>query len=164
MIRLRKLFVPALSAAVIVGAAAVGAQTTQEPSSQHHQGMMGGGMMGQSPSGDNAAMAGPYQQWMSMNQQMMEQRQAMDTRLEKLLADMNSATGSAKVSAMAAVINELVHQRSQLTHMMMTSQPMMMQMMMASGHAGGMGHHSMMGWQDTEGNSHSDGKSPSDSN
>jgi hypothetical protein len=50
---------------------------------------------------------------------MMQQVQAADARLEKLVSEMNRATGSKKVEAMAAVINEMVAQRKQMrAHMM----------------------------------------------
>jgi len=50
---------------------------------------------------------------------MMQQVQAADARLDKLVSEMNRATGSKKVEAMAAVINEMVAQRRQMrAHMM----------------------------------------------
>lgn len=47
-------------------------------------------------------------------QMMMEQVRAADARLDRLLAEMNRATGTKKVEAMAAVINEMVAQRKQI--------------------------------------------------
>ena len=59
---------------------------------------------------------------------MMQQVQAADARLDKLVSEMNRATGAKKVEAMAAVINEIVAQRKQMRgHMreMMESHGMM---------------------------------------
>jgi hypothetical protein len=59
--------------------------------------------------------------WAKRQQMMMQQMQAADTRLDKLVDEMNRATGSKKVEAMAAVINEMVAQRRQMrAHMMQT--------------------------------------------
>jgi hypothetical protein len=50
-----------------------------------------------------------------MSRQMMMQRvQAADARLDRLVNEMNRATGARKIPAMAAVINELVAQRKQM--------------------------------------------------
>ena len=43
---------------------------------------------------------------------MMANQQQMDTKLQGLVDTMNKATGQAKVDAMAAVINELIAQRT----------------------------------------------------
>jgi uncharacterized coiled-coil protein SlyX len=59
---------------------------------------------------------------------MMQRVQAADARLDKLVTEMNRATGAKKVEAMAAVINEMVAQRKQMrAHMreMMESNGMM---------------------------------------
>src|SRR5215204_5561237 len=57
---------------------------------------------------------------MMMNhEKMMQQVQAADARMDRLVGEMNHATGQKKVEAMAAVINELVAQRMQMrSHMM----------------------------------------------
>jgi hypothetical protein len=50
---------------------------------------------------------------------MMQQVQAADDRLDKLVREMNRATGAKKVEAMAAVVNEMLAQRKQMrAHMM----------------------------------------------
>ena len=72
-----------------------------------------------------------------MNCQAMMQQQAgmaksmkqMDERLDNLVAEMNKAKGSAKVDRMAAVITELVAQRTQMRDQMMTMMPAMMEHM-----------------------------------
>ncbi len=63
---------------------------------------------------------------MMMNhEKMMQQVQAADARMDKLVGEMNHATGQKKVEAMAAVINELVAQRKQMrSHMMQMMQRM----------------------------------------
>ena len=51
----------------------------------------------------------------AMRREMMMQRvQAADARLDKLVSEMNRASGAKKVEAMAAVINEMVAQRKQM--------------------------------------------------
>ncbi len=61
----------------------------------------------------------------------MKQHMAdMNAKLDGLVADMNKARGSARVDKMAAVINELVSQRSMMQKEMMAMQPQMMEHMM----------------------------------
>ncbi len=67
-----------------------------------------------------------------MHEQMMAELKAADTRLEQLVADMNLATGDAKVAALAQVVTELVKQQK-ATHAHMTT------MCAQMGHQ--MGHH-----------------------
>ena len=50
------------------------------------------------------------QTMMKMHEQMMAEMKAAGAKLDALDKDMNSATGDAKVIAMAAVVNELVQQ------------------------------------------------------
>jgi hypothetical protein len=51
----------------------------------------------------------------AMPREMMMQRiQAADARLDKLVSEMNRATGAKKVDARAAVINEMVARRKQM--------------------------------------------------
>jgi hypothetical protein len=51
------------------------------------------------------------QHMMMMHEQMMADMKAADARLDALVKDMNAATGSAKVDAIAAVLNELLQER-----------------------------------------------------
>jgi len=67
---------------------------------------------------------------------MQAKMKAMDAQLDKLVADMNAARGSAKVDKMAAVISELVTQRSQMRDSMQSMMPMMMHHMMEHMKAG----------------------------
>jgi hypothetical protein len=68
-----------------------------------------------------------------MHEQMMAEMKAADSRLDALVKDMNGATGDAKVTAMAAVVTELVRQQKsmhdhmgQMHQMMMGGRGMMM--------------------------------------
>jgi len=63
------------------------------------------------------------------HEMMMAEMKTADATLEQLAAQMNAATGDAKVAAMAAVVNELVRQQ-QAMHEHMAQMPMMMMMMM----------------------------------
>ncbi|MBK5260288.1 MAG: hypothetical protein JJE51_11890 [Thermoanaerobaculia bacterium] len=56
----------------------------------------------------------------SMMQEMHASAKVMDDRLKLLIDEMNNAGGSAKVDRMAAVINELVTQRTAMREGMMT--------------------------------------------
>lgn len=62
----------------------------------------------------------------AMKQHMTE----MNAKLQTLVDGMNKAKGSAKTERMAAVINELVAQRSMMQKEMMAMQPEMMEHMM----------------------------------
>lgn len=68
---------------------------------------------------------------MAHHKEMAAKMEAMDARLDALVQKMNSATGSRKTDAVAAVINELVAQRKQMRDQMMAMQPEMMQHMAA---------------------------------
>jgi len=50
------------------------------------------------------------QAMMKLHEQMMAEMKAGDAKLDALAKDMNSATGEARVTAIAAVVNELVQQ------------------------------------------------------
>jgi hypothetical protein len=66
-------------------------------------------------------------QMMAQRQRMMAEMQATQTKLDELVAQMNSATGSAKVDRMAAVLTELVAQQKRMGSMMQGGMmPMMM--------------------------------------
>lgn len=72
--------------------------------------MRGRGMMG-GPRGRGAAM-------MAEREQMFSELKSMQADLDKKLAQMNSATGPEKIDAMAAVINEMAHQRDEMVNQM----------------------------------------------
>lgn len=65
-----------------------------------------------------------------MQHKMDATTSAQDAKLKELMATMNGATGDRKMSAMSAVINELVAQRSSRQTMMGQMQPQMMGHMM----------------------------------
>ena len=73
---------------------------------------------------------------MAKHEAMKAEMAAMDARLDALVAAMNAATGSQKVDATAAVVNEMATQRKAMRDHMMAMGPQMMRHMM---HHGGMG-------------------------
>ena len=73
------------------------------------------------------------QQMMTMHQQMMSDMKAADAKLDQLVNEMNSATGDAKVAAIAKAVTELVNQQKgmhvrigSMYEQMMNGQNMMM--------------------------------------
>jgi hypothetical protein len=78
----------------------------------------------------HADMKAECQAMMAKKQDMQDKHRAMDAKLETLVAEMDAAKSSKEVDAlerpMAAVINELVTQRTALSAMMMEMQPAMM--------------------------------------
>ena len=77
----------------------------------------------------SSAMQPDCKNMMAKRDQMMADMKAMDASLDRKVAAMNSATGTAKVDAMASVINEMVAQRKQMQQKRMTMQQQMMQHM-----------------------------------
>jgi hypothetical protein len=66
------------------------------------------------------------QNMMKMHEQMMAEMKAGDAKLDALVAEMNAATGDAKVTAVAAVASELVRQQKSMhDHMGQMHQQMM---------------------------------------
>jgi len=59
---------------------------------------------------DTAAMRGRPMR----GEKIMRMMDSADARLDRMVSTMNKATGSSKVQAMAAVINEMVAQRKQM--------------------------------------------------
>lgn len=66
------------------------------------------------------------QAMMKMHGQMMAEMKAGEAKLDVLVKDMNSATGEAKVTALAAVVNELVQQHKAMHGRMGEMQQQMM--------------------------------------
>ena len=58
------------------------------------------------------------QHMMKMHEQMMAEMKAADARLDALVRDMNAATGTARIDAIAAVLNELLQQRKAMQERM----------------------------------------------
>ena len=86
--------------------------------------------------GASAKMTMGCQQMMQAHQRMMEDMKATDARLDTLVQQMNSATGQAKVDATAAVVSELVTQRTTMFDRMEGMHGEMMQHMMEHTQAG----------------------------
>jgi hypothetical protein len=86
-----------------------GAGAATEPGSA----IAGGGMMG-------PEMMARHKEMIQEHQKMMVEMKAMDAELDKRVAQMNEAQGSAKVDAMAAVINQLIKEH-QVMHQRMTA-------------------------------------------
>ena len=107
-------------------------QNTPQPHSEHQAQAQGGKTAAQDD------MMARCQQMMSERRGMMQRMQAMDKKLDDLLADMNKATDSRKVDAVAKVVTEMAAQRKQMRQdMMQMSDGMMSHMMehMKSGSA-----------------------------
>lgn len=88
---------PRIAAAVAALVLSAGMLAAQQPSPPR----------GQHPWGDTAAM----QAMMAQHSMMTTTMDSLNGRLDSLVQLMNKAKGDKKVSAMAAVINELVEQR-----------------------------------------------------
>lgn len=80
--------------------------------------------------GAQGDMMARCQQMLSERQGMMQRMQAMDKNLDDLIADMNKATGSRKVDAVAMVVTEMAAQRKQMHQEMMRMNEGMMSHMM----------------------------------
>jgi hypothetical protein len=66
------------------------------------------------------------QDMMKMHEQMMGEMKAASARLDELASKMNAATGSARVDATVAVVNELVRQhKAMVDHMGQMAEHMM---------------------------------------
>lgn len=77
------------------------------------------------PMQKDMAMAG-CKAMMQRHQEMQASMKEKDDRLQQLVKDMNAARGSAKVDRMAAVVTELVNQRTQMREHMSAMMPQMM--------------------------------------
>lgn len=147
-------FTATLALAVLLGAPLIFSQTSETaPSKPMQHGMMQGGQM----QGD---MPVRCKAMMEKKQQMMQKCKMMNSRLDELSAEMNTATGQAKIDAMAALLNELVAQRKSMHQNMMQMQEGMMSGMMGDmpkGSMSGMMHQKMM--QQQEGDAPETGRS-----
>jgi hypothetical protein len=65
---------------------------------------------GQAAQGATQPAQPRMQDMMKMHEQMMAEMKAGDAKLDALVKDMNAANGEAKVTAIAAVVTELVQQ------------------------------------------------------
>jgi hypothetical protein len=138
------LALPCAAALILVASTTSGQSTSQtSPSTGMMSTPMGGGMM-TTPMGGMTMSPAPGMSttpWHGgamattpgtmTREQMMAQMEESNRRLDELVSSMNSATGSAKVDAIAAVVNELVaqhrqmheHMRSQMHEHMMGGRP-----------------------------------------
>jgi len=81
---------------------------------------------------------------MAAREKMMSDVTGMNAKLEELVKQMDAATGDAKVAATAAVVHELVAQRTRMVGMMTGMQPKIMGHMMEHMQAGMKGGHDAM--------------------
>lgn len=82
--------------------------------------------------GKMAGMADDGKHPMAMHSQMMADMKTMDAKLDRMIASMNAATGTARVDAMAAVINEMASQRKEMMMKMTGMEGQMMEHMAQS--------------------------------
>jgi hypothetical protein len=106
---MRKHLILLVALALAVPAVFAQQPATPAPAMQHHHG------------------EGEPMECQAMMQKMQTSQKALDDKLEGLIAEMNKASGAAKVDRMAAVINELVSQRKQMHAQMMSMMPQMME-------------------------------------
>lgn len=88
-------------------------------------------LLAQMPEGDKSGSMAGCAAMMQQHEAMQQHMAEMDAKLQTLVDEMNKAKGSAKVDRMAAVITELVAQRSMMQKQMAEMQPKMMEHMMA---------------------------------
>lgn len=120
------LVLPCAAALVLAASATRGQSTPQtSPSGGMMSTPMGGMMtspgagMSTTPYHGGAMETTPGAPGMGTGGSMMARMEESDRRLDELVSTMNSATGSAKVDAIAAVVNELVAQHRQMHQHMM---------------------------------------------
>jgi hypothetical protein len=95
-------------------------------------------LFAQMPDAQKPAMMPDCAAMMQDHEAMQKHMAEMDSKLQGLVDDMNKAKGSAKIDKTAAVINELVAQRSMMAKQMMDMQPKMMEHMMEHMKSGAM--------------------------
>jgi len=88
-------------------------------------------LFAQMPAGEKHSMMPDCAAMMQKHDAMQKHMAEMDAKLQTLVAEMNKAKGSAKVEKTAAVVSELVAQRSMMQKQMMEMHPKMMEHMMA---------------------------------
>jgi len=52
-----------------------------------------------------------HREMMPMHEKMMDEQKKQDAEIDKLVAEMNAATGEKRVDAIVAVVNKLIEQR-----------------------------------------------------
>lgn len=83
-------------------------------------------LFAQMPAGEKPAMKHDCAAMMQQHEAMQKHMAEMDAKLQTLVDEMNKAKGSAKVDKTAAVVSELVAQRSMMQKQMMEMHPKMM--------------------------------------
>ena len=86
-------------------------------------------LVAQMPAGEKPAMMPDCAAMMQKHEAMQKHMAEMDAKLQTLVADMNRTKGSARVDKTAAVVTELVAQRSVMQKQMMEMHPKMMEHM-----------------------------------
>lgn len=86
-------------------------------------------LFAQMPPGEKHAMMPDCAAMMQQHEAMQKHMAEMNAKLQTLVDEMNKAKGSAKVDKTAAVVSELVAQRSMMQKQMMEMQPKMMEHM-----------------------------------
>ncbi len=127
MTALRRLNRPRRVAAIVIvslAAAAAGGLAAAGGEGQEHSHPAG------VPAAEGASMMEKCQAMMARHEEMMQQRQAMDAKLEGLVAAMKAADGDDRVPAIEAVVEELVGQRQAMHGMMADHHAGMMRHMM----------------------------------
>lgn len=114
---------PFLVTAVLVGTAVLSLGWAAQPGHEAHQ-------ADKPAAKGQPAMPEGCASMIKMRDEMMEKQKEANARLDRLLATMNDMSGTAKVEAMAAVINELVEQRADAHKNMMSMDPAMKRHMM----------------------------------
>ena len=88
-------------------------------------------LLAQMPPGEKPATMPDCAAMMQQHAAMQSHMKEMNAKLQTLVDEMNKAKGSAKVDKTAAVLTELVAQRSMMQKQMMEMQPKMMEHMMS---------------------------------
>ena len=113
--------------ALMTGGSFLMASQDPQSHSEHHP--QGEPAQAEKPTEQSDMMA-RCQQMMSKRSEMMQRTEAMDKKLDDLLAEMNRAKGNLKVDAVAKAVNEMAVQRKQMRQDMMQMQEGMMSHMM----------------------------------
>ena len=73
--------------------------------------LQGTTLLAQDPSGMQGMDKQKHRELMPMHEKMMEKQKTQDAEIDKLLIDINNATGDKRVDAIVVVLNKLVEQR-----------------------------------------------------
>ncbi len=73
--------------------------------------LQGALLFGQNPDGTPAADQQKHREMMPVHEKMIQEQKAQDAEIDKLVAEMNAATGEKRIDAIVAVLNKLAEQR-----------------------------------------------------